>query len=451
MKFTAFNLKKELTQGLQEMGYEECTKVQELTIPRILQGKNLFVQSATGSGKTHSFLVPIINNIDTNEHVLQCLIITPTRELAKQTYDFAVQFTKFVPDLKVRLLIGGKDRKNDEVLASNAPHILIGTPGRLHDVLVKQSLLKLGLIDYIVLDEADMMLEMGYFNDIHDMIGGLKAEAQMMVFSATYPQKLESDLKKYISADEKIKLGDVDTSKNVKHYAIDRKHVPLNEATLAFINQYKPYFLLIFCSKKDDVNSLHRYLVNHDVKAGIIHGDLSQRERKNNMKEIRLDKYPVVVCSDMASRGIDLKNVTCVLNFDIPVNNTEFYFHRAGRTGRLNQKGECYSFYNVDDIKGINKIADLGVDFSWLVLRDGKFVEAKTMTKKKARPKTEEQKQMDLDIKKATSKVRSKKVKPNYKKKVKLAADKVKKKYRRDAIKKSIRKELEKKFRNGNN
>ncbi len=441
MKFNAFNLKQDVINALTNLRYVDCTKVQELVLPKALKNKNLFVQSSTGSGKTHSFLVPIVNKIDLENKKLQCLIISPTRELAKQTYDFAMQFKNYIPTLDIKLLIGGKDKKKDESLSNNAPHILIGTPGRMNDVLKEQNLIKLGEIDTIVFDEADMMLEMGYFKDIHNIIANLKDEAQMMVFSATYPQKLESDLKRYITADAVIKIDEGNNTNQIKHYAIDRKHKALNEVTIDFLKHFNPYFTLIFCSKKTDVVALHKYLLSNDINAGIVHGDLSSRERKNAMKEIRLDKYQVVVCSDMASRGIDLKDVTCVLNYDLP-NNMEFYFHRAGRTGRLYNKGECYSFYNVDDVEKISKLEKLGVNFSYLVFKNNQFEQAKELTRKKPIKKTQEQLLLEKEIKKATSMARSSKVKPNYKKKVKLAADKVKKIYKRKKIKESIKKQL---------
>lgn len=446
MKFNAFNLKNDVIKALDDLGYVECTKVQELVIPKALKNKNLLVQSTTGSGKTHSFLVPIINKIDLEKKNLQCLIISPTRELAKQTYDFAMQFKNYIPNLDIKLLIGGKDKKKDDSLSNNPPHILIGTPGRMNDVLKQQSLVKLGEISIIIFDEADMMLEMGYFKDIHNIISNLKDDAQMMVFSATYPQKLESDLKKYITADAVIKINDAENTNQIKHFAIDRKHKSLNEVTVEFLKQFNPYFTLIFCSKKTDVTSLHEFLINNGINAGIVHGDLSSRERKNAMKEIRSDKYQVVVCSDMAARGIDLKDVTCVLNYDLP-NNTEFYFHRAGRTGRLYNKGECYSFYNVDDADKILKLEKLGIHFSYLVFKNSQFEEAKEITRKKVIKKTEEQLLLEKEIKKATSMARSDKVKPNYKKKVKLAADKVKKIYKRKKIKESIKKQLQKQKR----
>ncbi len=441
MKFKSFNIKTHLINALADMNYIDCTIVQEKVIPLALKRKNLLVQSATGTGKTHSFLIPVINNLSINKKSVQVLIISPTRELAKQTFDFANEFVKYIPNLEIRLLIGGKDRKKDESLANNQPHILIGTPGRLHDVLKIQNLVKLGDIDTIVLDEADMMMDMGYFQDIHEMIKDLKNDAHIMVFSATYPKKLECDLKRYITDEEIIKIGNGNASHTIKHIAIDRKHVPLNEATYDFIKHFNPYFILIFCSKKSDVIALYNFLNEKNIKVGIIHGDLQTRERKNMMKLIRENHFPVVVCSDMASRGIDLQDVTCVLNYDIP-NNIEFYFHRAGRTGRLNKTGECYSFYNVDDIQQIEKLEKLGVCFSWMTLKNHVFDITSKAIKSKKRPKTEEQKKLDKEIKIATSKVKTKKIKPNYKKKVRLAAEKVKKTFRRQKIKENIKKQL---------
>lgn len=445
MKFKAFNLDQKLLNSLCELGYTDCTAVQEKVIPLALKRKNLFVQSETGSGKTHSFLIPLIARLNLSNPNLQAVIIAPTRELAKQTYDFLVAFNKFYPSLKVKLLIGGKDRSKDASIMNNAPHVLIGTPGRLGDILIKESLTKLSTIHTIILDEADMVMELGYFDDVHAILNSA-LNAQVMVFSATYPARLETDLRKYIEADKIIKIGESKTSENVTHFAIDRKHQTLEESTLAFIRNYKPYFLLIFCSTKEGCNKLYQYLINNNIRCGLIHGDLEPRERKNMMRRIKNEEFSIVVCSDMAARGIDLPNVSTILNYDVP-NNIEFYFHRAGRTGRYLNKGECFTFYNVDDVNLITKLESLGVKFNWVVYKNGVFEDCDNKTKKKAKPLTQEKIELNKKIKIATSKVKTNKVKPNYKKRVRMAAEKVKRQHRREIIKKDIRRQREERYK----
>ncbi len=439
MKFRSYALNDKLLEALKSLGYDDCTPVQDLVIPQVLKNKNLFVQSETGSGKTHAFLVPILNKIDTSKDFLQALIISPTRELAAQTYEFANAFKKYFKNLKVKLLVGGAQRSDDESLLNNAPHILIGTPGRLNDVMIKNSYLKVSELRTVVIDEADMCLEMGFFNDVHQLILASKNH-QILVFSATYSKQLENDLRKYIEADAIIKVGEGETSNNVRHYAIDKKHFDKNEVVVKFIQNYKPYFLLIFCSLKNDVNTLYKYLLANGLKAGIIHGDLESRERKSMMKRIKNQEFNVVVCSDMAARGMDIKDVSTVLNYDLP-NNIEFYFHRAGRTGRYHNIGECYTLYNVDEIQGINKLKELGVKFSWIALKGGEFVNVDEMSKKKKKVISKEKQELNEKIRIETNKVRSKKVKPNYKKKIKEVAEKVKRQHKREIIRKDIRRQ----------
>lgn len=449
MNFKSFNLKEDLIDALEKLGYTTASQIQELVIPRALKDKNLIVKSMTGSGKTHCFIIPILNNLNFQLKQLQAIVISPTRELAKQTYDFFSQFENFYKELNVKLLIGGHQKKDDLNLKNNPPQIIIATPKRLKDILVEESVIKLGFVNYLILDEVDMMMDLGYFNDIDTILSRLKA-AKIMVFSASYPNKILHLLKKYIDCDEIISLGKDITNNNVVHYAIDRKHQDIKKATLDFINKNNPYFLLIFCSYKKDVSNLYDYLIKNGIKCGILHGDLTQRERKNTLKLLKNGNYHIVVCSDMASRGLDFKDVSDVLNYDLP-NNEEFYFHRAGRCGRMNNQGNCYTFYNVDTLPQIEYFQK-SIHFNFLTYKNGDFISSskakKVINKKKM---SEEEIKLNRDIKLAKSKATTKKVKPNYKKKVKLAVEKVVKKYKKDKIRKEIHKQIKEKYRKGSN
>ncbi len=440
MKFNSFSLKKSIINALDKMGYQETTPVQSAVIPGALKRNSLVVQSETGSGKTHSFLIPIINNIDINRNDVQGIIMSPTRELAKQTYDFAIQLANYIPGLKVKLVTSGTDRQKQEKSVGNSAHIFIGTPGRLNDLLIKDKLVEISQSAALVIDEADMMMEMGYFQDIDSIVTSIN-NPQVMVFSATYPQKLKNDIEKYTEPEKIIQINSkAKTAITVTHYAIDRKHKDINDVVESFIRIKNPYLLLIFCSRKDEVNDLYHYLHDKGIKCGIIHGDLESRQRKSMMKRVKSGEFNVVVCSDIAARGIDIQDVSTVLNFDLP-NETEYYFHRAGRTGRMNKNGECYTLYNVDTLSKISKLQSLGVSFKWLAYKNDDFVEDEGPDYRKNRQRPRPVTELDKEIKIATSKARTNKVKPNYKKKIRLAKEKVIRKHRREMIKKDIRRQ----------
>ena len=440
MKFTAFALKKSVTNALNKLGYENCTPVQNAVIPSALRGESLVVQSETGSGKTHSFLVPILNNINISNPEVQAVIIAPTRELAKQTYDFAIQIANFIPNLKVKLLTSGTDRMKQEKSARNSAHVFIGTPGRLADFLITSYLAPVAKKATIVIDEADMLMEMGYFNDVNSLVSIIK-EPQVMVFSATYPQKLRSSIEKYTEPEKIITIDKkISTAKTVIHYALDYKHKDKNEVIKNFVELKNPFLLLIFCSKKENVNNLYHYLNKQQIKCAIIHGDLEDRQRKSMMKRIKNGEFNIVVCSDIAARGIDIQDVSMVLNYDLP-KESEYYFHRAGRTGRMNKDGECYTLYNSDTFEEIKKLQALGVNFKWLVLKANQIEESLGPDYRRQHRKKTQTTELAKEIKKATSKLKTTKVKPNYKKKIKLAKDKVVREHRRKIIKKDIRRQ----------
>lgn len=439
MSFKAFNISNAMISSLTRQGYLEPSSIQSRSIPLALKGKNLMVQSATGSGKTLCYLIPIIDKINYNNKKLQSIIVAPTRELAQQIYNCAVKFNPEFPKLKVRLMKAGEEIDSSLKGLTENPHILIGTPGRLKDILVEHNALSSSNVNYVVFDEADMLLKEGFFNEIDEFMSNIK-NAQFMVFSATLENNLASILDKYIGSNELINEKAL-TSGNVNHYLVDIKHIPLNEAVESFIKIINPYLLLIFASKKETANKIYSFLKNNNYKVGLLTGDLSSRERKNVMKLLNQGKIYILVCSDMVARGLDIQDVSDILNVDLP-NNLEFYYHRAGRTGRFNKNGNCYTFYNSDSAKKPMLLINENVDFKFLILKDGQFIEGKGISK--SFPK---KKNIDPELKKEIKKIQNvakgkkDKVKPGYKKKVKEEIEKAKRKHRREIIKKDIRRQ----------
>lgn len=441
--FKSFALSKQMTTALEELGYKNPSKVQELVIPHVLKRESLVVTSETGSGKTHSFLVPIIDSLDYSLNQIQAIIIAPTRELAKQTYDFARAFKEYFPNLRIALLTSQVEKSKNENKLSNAPQIIVATPGRLLDLGITNNVANLSTTKFIVLDEADMLMDSGFLDDINTLLSNLE-DATKLVFSATINSKLSRLIEKYIGAEHVITLDNY-TNANVKHHAIDIRHKDILEATKDFIDATEPYFLLVFASRINDVKRIYEYLKTRKYNVTMIHGDLEKRERKNVMKRINAMEFQIVVCSDMASRGLDIDNVSDVLNVDLP-KDLSFYFHRAGRTGRFNNVGNCFTFYNDDATESILKLIDMNVKFDYLVLKNSELKEGKEIVKVKRKHKNVDE-ALDRDIRRAVIETRKKKVKPGYKKAVRVAVEKVKRKHHRQKIKEDIRKQRVKRYK----
>lgn len=445
MKFSAFNISKDLVKILEEKGYVETTPIQQVVLSKALKGENIVAKSETGSGKTHAFLIPVIQNVNDSDS-LQAIILAPSRELARQTYKFATEICSEISYKKVnvKLFISGEDSSKDLKSFKNGCNILIATPGKLKS-LVEQTDFDLTKLKTLVLDEADMLLDSGFFQTIDSIIKKCDKNLQIEVFSATISEGLEAFLKKYISPDYVVtSTANELTSKTVKHFFINTKHQDVLDLLLIFIEQFNPYLLLIFANSKKKARDIYNFLSSNKIKSGILSGELEARERKSMLRRIKNDEFRVVVCSDLVSRGLDIENVSDVLSVDLP-NNLEYYYHRAGRTGRNFKTGNSYVFYDHDSFELPLKLIKDGLDVNFLKFDNGSFIETASPIKDKRKLKRTPT-ELDLEIKKAKMKTMSKKIKPGYKKKVKIAIDKVKRKHRREVIKKDIRRQREERY-----
>ena len=437
-RFNEFNLSPELCRALSKLGYENPSPVQSRVIPKALQGKSLVCQSETGSGKTHSYLIPMVEKTDANLARLQNIVICPSRELARQVFDFASELTKYFPKLKVRLYSSEADVSQNKEGTTVPPHIAIGTPGRLKEILSDSYCFDLHGVRRVVLDEADMLLELGYFEDIDEVYKKLPETVQTMVFSATMNTELKCRLERYIGS-EFLFQGEKDkTSSRVAHHFVDIKHQGLFEALRSFLAIRKPYFALVFASTKELVKKTQAYLKENGIDSVMFSGDLDQRERKQAIRRIRSNQYSVVVCSDLLARGIDLEDVSDVISLDLP-SDSSYYFHRAGRTGRFDKNGDSWIFYNADSLSKALELAAQGFPYDCFVLKKDALAANPTgLEKSAAAPKKRAFSEEQIrEVKKAKAEARSEKVKPGYKKKQKMAVEKVKNKFRRQASQKS--------------
>lgn len=419
-------------------GYKEFTPIQERVIPLAIEGKNVIGKSATGSGKTDAFLAPLFNNIDSSSSELQGIIIAPTRELAAQIYQNALDYVKNDNRIKIKVFTGGFERKKD--LTNSEAHLVIGTPARLKDVLIDNALYNISKVKVIVLDEIDMIFEMKFLEDIDAIMGLLSKDVQTLAFSATINGQLRHFISKYMKTKEIIEIGKKkEASVTITHYATPLRGKTRKDALLNLLSNINPYFCLIFASKKEDVNEYFKVLRENGYNVGLLHGDLESRNRRQTMKKIENFQYQYVVCSDIASRGIDIEGVSHVISMDFPT-HLEYYYHRSGRCGRANETGECFSFYDEKDMDTIRQLINKGLEIENVEYKNGNLKILAPFIREKKAKKVDEVLQKEIKMIVNKNKGKTKKVQPNYKKKMKMEIDKAKRKRKREIIKADIKK-----------
>ncbi|WP_099975109.1 DEAD/DEAH box helicase [Lactobacillus terrae] len=417
-KFSQYNFRDEINESLKDIGFDEPTEVQEAVISLINKRKDIIVQSETGSGKTHAFLLPIMNAITPDQQV-QTVIATPSRELAYQIYNDTKDILKnFSSEYQASIFVGGADRdRQKKKLSSSQPQIVIGTPGRIWD-LIRDNYLRVDTASRFVVDEADMTLDMGFLDDVEHISSKMPDTVEMMVFSATIPQKLEPFLKKYMNAPKKveIKTGSV-TAKNVENWLISTKGKDKNKLIYQLLTIGSPYLALIFANTKSSVDDIHSYLRGQGLKVAKIHGGLTPRERKRVMKQIENMEYQYVVATDLAARGIDITGISHVINAEIP-DDLDFFIHRVGRTGRNKLSGIAITLYRPGEENKIDAIEKLGIMFAPKDLRKDEIVDVQERDRRQNRNASQEK--LEPKLVGFVKKQKNKK-KPGYKKKIKQA------------------------------
>ncbi|UPT77324.1 ATP-dependent RNA helicase DbpA [Sulfurovum sp. XGS-02] len=330
-----------LLETLDILNFTTMTEIQEKAINPILEGKDILAQSKTGSGKTLAFGLPCVIHTDTHYNKPQTLILTPTRELSDQVAVELRKVAAYKPNLKILTLYGGVPlRAQAESLAKGA-HILIGTPGRIQDHLAKGTLV-LESIKTVVLDEADRMLDMGFYDEMIKITSNIPRTKQTLLFSATFPDKIEKLAKALLKHPITMKVDTVQEDNKIDEIVYETSD-KLKTLT-ALIQSYKPESLLIFCNTKAEVISLTDTLHQRGHSVIDIHGDLDQRDRNESVIAFSNGSKRIMVATDVASRGLDIKDIALVINYDLPFDQ-EVYTHRIGRTGRADAKGTAISLY----------------------------------------------------------------------------------------------------------
>jgi len=330
-----------LLDTLTQLSFTTMTQVQEKSIAPILLGNDILAQSKTGSGKTLAFGLPCVIRTELNTLKPQTIIITPTRELAEQIAIALRQIASYKANLKILTLYGGVPLRPQADSLAKGAHILIGTPGRIQDHLAKGTLI-LESIKTLVLDEADRMLDMGFYDDVVKIASNMPKSKQTLLFSATFAEKIEKLANTLLKQPLIIKTDTLQEKTKIEEivYEVDHKQKALS----TLIHSYKPNTLLIFCNTKIEVIALTKMLYSQGHSVIDIHGDLDQRERNESMIVFSNNSKRIMVATDVASRGLDIKNIDMVINYDLPFDQ-EVYTHRIGRTGRADATGIAISLF----------------------------------------------------------------------------------------------------------
>ena len=345
--FMQLGITDRLSQLLYKVGIKTPTAIQQAAIPAIFKGKDLVGRSETGTGKTLAYLLPLMQRIHVETENTQVLIMTPTRELAKQVFQVAGIFAKEMK-IDVTDVIGGRTIENQIQKLKRDPHMVIGTPGRLLDHLRRRTL-DVANVKAVVLDEADQMLAAGFREDIDALIDEMPKKRQVLLFSATMTEEAKKLSHKYMKSSFKIDVAEKAVASTVEQRVYETTKTRKLALLIHHLNSMNPYMALVFCNTRDGAHELAGKLQeNTDFIVDEIHGDMTQGQRNQVIREFAKAKIRILVASDIAARGIDVEGITHVFNYDIP-RNLEYYIHRIGRTGRAGTDGVSITYATPED------------------------------------------------------------------------------------------------------
>lgn len=354
--FTESNLSPDIIKAIGELGYEQPTEIQKQTIPFIQSDfRDLIALAATGTGKTAAFSLPILDMIDDTSRKIQLLVLCPTRELCLQIAKDIKNYTKYLPNIKTTAVYGGSSIVEQIRSLKEKPQIIVGTPGRVIDLLGRKAL-DFSAINWLVLDEADEMLSMGFKDDLETILSGTPETKQTLLFSATMSKEVEKISKNYLENPHKIAVGNINAvKKNIKHefYVVGYRHK--KEALKRLIDANPNQYSIIFCRTKMETQDVADFLMQNGYGADALHGDLSQAQRDSVMKKFRLKNIDILVATDVAARGLDVDSLTHVIHYSLP-DDPEVFVHRSGRTGRAGKNGISMALIKPEETRKLKQI-----------------------------------------------------------------------------------------------
>ncbi len=350
ISFEDLGLSPEMLSAIKKKGFEEPTPIQKMTIPVMLRDDtNIIAQAQTGTGKTAAFGLPLIEMIETKAKSVQALILVPTRELAIQVSEEILSL-RGRKNITIAPIYGGQSIDQQLRRLKKGIHIIVGTPGRVIDHLHRKTL-KLENIEHLILDEADEMLNMGFIEDMEEIMKHTNQDKRTLLFSATIPSKIKDLAKKYMDGYELIKVKKERLITNLtEQIYFEVKASDKFEALCRIIDIEEKFYGLIFCRTKNDVDEVAKHLINRGYDAESIHGDISQSQRERTLDKFKNQRVNILVATDVAARGIDVVNLTHVINYSLP-QDPESYVHRIGRTGRAGQEGTAITFITPSEYK----------------------------------------------------------------------------------------------------
>ena len=356
-------------QTLQRLGYLGMTPIQAATLPLTLAGHDLIAQAKTGSGKTAAFGLALLAKLDARRFAVQSLVLCPTRELADQVTQELRRLARAEDPVKVLTLCGGSPLRPQLASLEHGAHVVVGTPGRIMDHLERGSL-TLEALNTLVLDEADRMLDMGFFDDIASVVRQCPTQRQTLLFSATYPEGIGKLAAAFMRQPKEVKLAEAHSAGKIRQRFYEVREDQRLHAVSLLLNHYRPVSTLAFCNTKQQCGRLLSVLRAQGFAALELHGDLDQRERDQVMVRFANRSCSVLVATDLAARGLDIAQLEAVINVDISP-DPDTHTHRIGRTGRVDEAGWAFSLASLDEMGSVGRIEhELGFSSDWHALSE---------------------------------------------------------------------------------
>ncbi len=354
--FTESNLSAEVLQAIGDLGFVEPTEIQKQTIPFIsTDTRDLIALAATGTGKTAAFSLPILDMIDDNSRKIQLLVLCPTRELCLQITKDIKNYTKYLKNIKTTAVYGGSSIMDQIRSLRDKPQIIVGTPGRVIDMIGRKAL-DFSDVQWVVLDEADEMLSMGFKDDLETILSETPETKQTFLFSATMNKEVERISKNYLTNPHRISVGSINAvKKNIKHEYYVVGYRQKKEALKRLIDANPNQYSIIFCRTRMETQEVADFLMQNGYAADALHGDLSQAQRDTVMKKFRLKNIDILVATDVAARGLDVDSLTHVIHFSLP-DDPEVFVHRSGRTGRAGKDGISMTLVKPEESRKLKQI-----------------------------------------------------------------------------------------------
>jgi ATP-independent RNA helicase DbpA len=354
--FSSLKLKPELLGNLDDLGYTEMTLVQAQSLPPIIEGRDVLARAKTGSGKTAAFGLGLLNQLDASSFKVQALVLCPTRELADQVAKEIRRLARAIPNIKILSVCGGAPLRAQTASLQKSPHIIVGTPGRVHKHL-RSGTIDLGELKTFVLDEADRMLDMGFLDELNAILAFVPAERQTLLFSATYPEAIADISARVQRQPQTVDVTDDEQPAQITQTWCSVTRENRNAELVRVLRAWGGTLNLVFCNTKVDCDEVARYLQAEKIVAIALHGDLDQAQRNQVLVRFANRSASVLIATDVAARGLDVKKIDAVFNYELPP-QAEVYVHRIGRTGRAGETGVAVSLVEEREMRRLAEIEE---------------------------------------------------------------------------------------------